>query len=91
MYNANFKKGERYYLRAILLHVRGAKSFVDLCRIDGESCSALREACGKRGLLSDDEHWKRTLRESSRSGFVLLFEIFAVILGTCSSPDPATL
>lgn len=87
MYTVNSKEFERYFLRTLLLHVRGAKSFEDLCGVDGELCPASREACGNRGLLEDGELWKRTLRESFGSSFVPLSKMLAVILATCSSSD----
>lgn len=59
---ASPKEGERYYLQRLLLHVLGAKCCEDICTIDVEVCATIRKACSKRGLLADDELWKRTLR-----------------------------
>lgn len=54
MCTVNLNEGETCYLYMSLLHVRGAKSFENICRVDGELCLHFRKACGKRGLLADD-------------------------------------
>lgn len=91
MYTVNPKEGKKYYLRTLLLYQSEAKCFQDICIVDGELCSSLREASGKKGSLADDELRKHTLRESSRASFVPLSKIFAVILATCSPSDLGTL
>ena len=50
--------GEKYFLRVLLHHVEGAKSFSDLRTVDGECCATFREACVRRGLLQDDREWR---------------------------------
>lgn len=44
-------EGERYYLRLLLMNVKGPKSYRDLLTVDGVSCSTFRESAEKRGLL----------------------------------------
>ncbi len=47
MYTVSPREGERYVLRLLLLHVTGAKSFVDMRTVDGEACSLFRQACSR--------------------------------------------
>ncbi len=54
MYTVSSREGERYFLRLLLLHCTGAKSFVDMRMVDGEVRGSFRQACSRRGLLGDD-------------------------------------
>ena len=47
-------EGERYYLRVLLSHVRGATSFDALKTVNGNPCSSFREACEHLGLIEHD-------------------------------------
>ena len=91
IYTVSPREGERYYLRMLLHHVRGATSFKDIRTVDGEECPSYREACRLRGLLIDDQEWKKALDEGFRSSFVPLTELFATILIHCSPSDPANI
>ncbi|XP_019235643.1 PREDICTED: uncharacterized protein LOC109215972 [Nicotiana attenuata] len=42
-------EGERYYLRMLLMNIRGLKSYRDLLTVNGEHCSSFRESAEKRG------------------------------------------
>ena len=44
MYNANVREGERYFLRLMLLHQRGCKSFEDIRTVNGIVYETYREA-----------------------------------------------
>ncbi len=83
MYTVSPREGERYFLRLLLLHFTGAKSFVDMRMVDGEVRSSFRQACSRRGLLGDDAGWRTVLRESFAFEFVRLSQVFATILGYC--------
>ncbi len=85
------REGERYFLRLLLLHVTGAKSFVDMRTVDGEVRSSFQQACSRRGLLADDAEWRRVLRESFASEFVPLSQVFATIMAYCEPSDPLSL
>ena len=63
VYGVHHKHSECFYLRLLLFHVRGPKSFEDLRMIDQRICSTYQEACKERGLLADDAHWDATLKE----------------------------
>ncbi len=85
------RKGDRYFLRLLLLHVTGAKSCFDMKTVDGEVCSSFRQACSRRGLLADDAEWRRVLKELFASEFVPLSEGFAAIMANCEPSDPLSL
>lgn len=54
MYAVNISDVERYYLRILLLHKRGATSFTDLRTVDGLTATTFKEAARLLGLLDDD-------------------------------------
>ncbi len=85
------REGERYFLRLLLLHVTGAKSYDDMRTVDGDVCSSFRQACSRRRLLAGDAEWRRVLRESFPSVFVPLSLVFATILAYCEPSDPLSL
>ena len=65
MYAASPNDTERYYLRNILLHIPGAKSFIDLLKVGDGQCDSFHEACQRLGLLKDDSQWHNTLAEAA--------------------------
>jgi hypothetical protein len=65
MYHVSPSDSERYYLRLLLLHVIGAKSFEDIGTYNGITFPTFKEAAKHRNLLSDDSEWYRCLSEVS--------------------------
>jgi hypothetical protein len=65
------RDGERFYLRILLNHVRGATSFAHLRTVtrDGQQVTygSFREAALALGLQTDDGCWRQTLREAASS------------------------
>ncbi len=57
MYFVSPKAGEKYFLRLLLCHVKGAKDWDDLLNVDGVHYLTYKEACIGRGLLEDDKEW----------------------------------
>lgn len=55
MYSASPSDRERFFMRLLLLQLRGATSFVDLRTVNGVVCAACQEAAKALGLLNDDE------------------------------------
>jgi hypothetical protein len=92
MYLAHANSGERFYLRLLLTHVRGATSFEHLRTVDGVVYGSLKEACRVLGLLQDDGEWAQCLAEASdiQTGSQLR-NLFAVILRECNPADPVGL
>ncbi|XP_066384734.1 uncharacterized protein [Miscanthus floridulus] len=62
---ANPAEGERYFLRVLLNHVRGATSFEDLRTVAGVTYSTFREACEKRRLIETDRSIDDCLTEAT--------------------------
>ncbi len=59
-------KGERYFLRVLLNHVPGSKSFEDLKTMDGVLCDTFREAAERKGLVEADNTLDDCLTESEQ-------------------------
>ena len=57
IYTVHPNEHERYFLRILLLHVCGAKSFEDLRTIDGITYNSFKDAFNALGLLSDDTEY----------------------------------
>ena len=56
--------GDLFYLRMLLLHIRGPTSFDDLKRINTMEMQSYFEACKERNLIEDDYLWVRTMAEA---------------------------
>ena len=65
MYTVNPTELERFYLRLLLLHVQGAKSYEDLRTVDGNVVATFQMACNLLGLLNDDDKWTNALMEAA--------------------------
>jgi hypothetical protein len=79
---------ERYYLRVLLNHVRGATSFEDLRTVSGTTYSTFREACEKRGLVETDKSHDDCLNEAFTFQMPFaLRRLFATILVFCEVTD----
>ena len=92
IYSVSPKQRERFYLRMLLLHVRGARSFDELKVYEGVRYDTYEQVCRQRGLLLDDTEWQRTLEEacvfaSPRQ----IRELFVTILGNCEPSSPVDL
>ena len=81
--------GERFYLRTLLMVVRGPKSFEDLKTVDGRTYETFHEACLRRGLLEDDGEWEICLQEAAdiKSGSQLR-HLFTTLLLFCTPAQP---
>jgi len=81
--------GEKFYLRLLLLHVKGATSFEDVRTFNGRVCETFKDACEERALLKDDQEWRHTLTEAAahQTGDQLL-NLFGQILVFCNPSNP---
>ncbi|XP_055961074.1 uncharacterized protein LOC126671880 [Mercurialis annua] len=61
---ANSIEGERYYMRLLLSHVKGPKSFEDLLTVDGTKCNSFKESAIKRNLLESDQSASECMSEA---------------------------
>nr|XP_043623581.1 uncharacterized protein LOC122595304 [Erigeron canadensis] len=86
--SANPTEGDQYYLRLLLTHVRGPKSFDDLYTVNGEKHSTFRKAALERGLIENDDCLTQRLTEASLFRFPnSLRRLFATILIFCEPGD----
>ncbi|KAM0899408.1 hypothetical protein ACQ4PT_021282 [Festuca glaucescens] len=73
--------GECYYLRMLLMYVKGAESYEDVRTFEDVVYETFKEACAARGLVGDDEEWFKAFDEAVRWGmggqlralFVMMF------------------
>ncbi|XP_046750598.1 uncharacterized protein LOC124413856 [Diprion similis] len=66
MYFVSSVETERYYLRVLLLHVRGAQSFQDVWTYGSIMYPTYVEAAVACKLVTDDEEWDKCLSEASK-------------------------
>jgi len=92
MYTVSPKDPERFYLRILLLHVRGATSFESLRTVNGMIYETFKAAAIARGLLESDEEWAICLRDAGSYLMPRQFrDMFAFIICFCHPAHPATL
>jgi hypothetical protein len=94
MYTAHPSSGEKFYLRMLLSHVAGARSFVDLRTLaDGRICETYQDACRQLGLLEDDLEWRECLAEAcaTQCSGPQLRELFVVVLLFGNPANPSEL
>lgn len=81
---ANPAEGERYYLRVLLNHVRGATSFVSLRTVRGVMEPTFRGACEALGLVETDKSLDDALTEATSFKMpYALRRMFAFIVVFC--------
>lgn len=86
------KDEERFYLRLLLLHVRGATSYEFLRTHEGVVYETFKAAASARGLLNSDDEWDKCLRDASTFQMPKeLREIFAYIICFCHPASPMKL
>lgn len=89
MYNVSPKEHERYYLRMLLFHVKGATCYEDLRTFGTTTYPNFQSACRARGLLRSDAQWDRCLNEAAEYEMpYMLRHLFITILMYSSPSDP---
>ena len=84
MVYASPAEGERFYLRILLEHVRGAKSFSHIRTVKGVTYPTFREACEHLGVVETDNSLDRCLTECALWQFPAAFrQTFAIIMVFC--------
>jgi hypothetical protein len=92
IYTVHPNKDECYYLRLLLVNVRGPTSFQQLRTVTGHLCATYREACQLLQLLENDSHWDNTLKGSVISSSPhQIRTLFAIIISTCFPWNPKDL
>ncbi|XP_074346733.1 uncharacterized protein LOC141685536 [Apium graveolens] len=76
--------GEVWYLRMLLMKVRGATSFEELRTINGVCYSIFRDACKEHGLLDDDKEWHEVIHQCSNGALPpQIRQLFVHIIVNC--------
>ncbi len=84
MYMASPAEGERFYLRLLLCHVRGPKSFQLLREFNGITYDSFKDAAVARRLLEDDTEWINCMRDAALTASPKqLRNLFVTILVHC--------
>lgn len=92
LYTVHSNNAECYYLRLLLLHVRGPTSFENLRTINDHLCDTYRDACQRLNLLENDEHWDNSLADASISAAPQQIRtLFSIIISTCFPSNPPEL
>ena len=92
MYTINPRQGECFYLRLLLTHVKGPRSFNHIRTVNGDLRASFHEACLKLGLLENDNHYYLAMQEASLSNSSSTIRtLFAVILAWCEPSNPTEL
>ncbi|KAL5583490.1 hypothetical protein UlMin_015932 [Ulmus minor] len=88
----NPSEGERYYLRLLLNHIRGATCFQDLRIVNNVLTSSFHEFALLRGLLKSDNYLTTCLEEASLYEMpYTLRRLFVTILAFYEPNDPKKL
>lgn len=76
--------GERKVLAMLLLHVKSARTFAEIGRLNGAHCNSVMKAYKAEDLLVNDAECIRVPSDAVRLRFKLLMHLFAVILSDCN-------
>ncbi|GFX94828.1 ATP-dependent DNA helicase pif1 [Trichonephila clavipes] len=92
LYTVHPNNTECFYLRLLLINIRGPISFQDLRTVNGQLCATYRQACQELNLLENDAHWDTALDDASNTARPQQIRtLFAIILTTCFPSNPKDL
>ncbi|UYV74016.1 hypothetical protein LAZ67_11001852, partial [Cordylochernes scorpioides] len=92
LYTVHPNNAECFYLRLLLINVRGPTSFQELKTVNGHVCATFREVCQKLELLENDAHWDISLADASNTAHPQQIRtLFSIILTTCFPANPKDL
>jgi len=82
-------QGDIYFLRMLLIEVRGPKSFEELMTFNDTTYQTFFAAAVARGLLKDDEEWEKAMSEAAGFKMPKQLRIFFVLICVFNNPiDP---
>ena len=88
MYMVNVLDRERFYLRLLLLHVKGATSFEDLRRVGDVVHRTYQDAARARALLQNDDEFRMALQEACDVAMpAQIRELFVLMIVFCEVAD----
>nr|XP_043619920.1 uncharacterized protein LOC122591739 [Erigeron canadensis] len=82
--------GDIYYLRIMLNHVIGPKSFEEIKTVNGRKCETFKEACFELGLLDDDKEYVDAILEASHwasASYLRTFFVQLLLSSSVARPD----
>lgn len=92
MYAVSPRDMERFCLRMLLSHVKGAQSYNELKFVDGTQHDTFMAAAKALKLLDDDQEWDKTMEEASICRMPSeLRQLFSAILVHARPTDSKTL
>ncbi|XP_071577023.1 uncharacterized protein [Temnothorax nylanderi] len=92
LYTVSIKDTERFYLRLLLLHVKGAKCFEDMRTVNGVLYETFKDAAIAKNLVEADDLWEKTIEEATGSHMpAQLRELFTYICIFGTPTDVPTL
>ncbi|KAE9524087.1 hypothetical protein AGLY_015452 [Aphis glycines] len=92
IYTVHPRQDECFFLRLLLVNVRGPTSFNSLRTVDGVLCTTFREACQCLICSKNDSHWDLTLADATVSAPAnQIRTLFAIIIATCHPSNPNAL
>ncbi len=84
--------GELYFLRTLLIVVKGPKNYTEIRTVNGVVHETFRSACNALGLLCDNKEWREALEEASHcSSAAGLRQLFTTMIVYCEVGDPLKL
>jgi hypothetical protein len=88
MYYIHPSAGEGYFMRMLLMYVKGARSYEDIRTYDDVVYDTFKEACAARGLLGDDREWSYAFDEAdSWASSGQLRSLFVLMIVHCGIAD----
>ena len=85
MHTVSPREGERYYLRILLNHIKGAARWDDLYG----DCLTFKDHCMELGILEDDAEWDEALNEAKQCQMPkAMRRLFAMIIKECAPQEP---
>jgi hypothetical protein len=92
MYYVHPTSGERYYLRMLLLTVKGASDYKSLQTYNNIVYPTFKEACKARGLIGNDQEWYNAFDEAAAWALPhQLRQLFVTMLLYCEVGDEYSL
>ncbi|GFV61162.1 ATP-dependent DNA helicase [Trichonephila clavipes] len=92
LYTVHPNNTECFYLRLLLINIRGPISFQDLRTVNGQLCATYRQACQELNLLENDAHWDTALADAPNTARPQQIRtLFAIILTNCFPSNPKDL
>lgn len=82
VYTVHPNNAECFYLRLLLINVRGPTSFHELRTVNGQVCATYCESCQELNLLENDTHWD-IADASNTAQPQQIRTLFSIILTMC--------